>query len=233
MKKTLLFAALAFVAVSASADYKEYYTVSFNGKEVANGEMVTVSAPQTTADGKANYEAVIEVQVNKGDEEVPTYMAGSYDYYRPAESACVGLAQFCSDTNCYPASTAIPGNIGYRDCDPDFDYYAGDSFSYLIHMSDVPTDKADFDQVYKVWMGAYEGEVADVYGNYNFTPVENGQFVMYLQFCLPEFASVDGLEAEDAAPVYYNLQGVQIERPESGLVIVKKGNKVTKTIIRK
>lgn len=39
-------------------------------------------------------------------------------------------------------------------------------------------------------------------------------------------------ETEDAAPVYYNLQGVQVENPANGLYIVKRGNKVTKEIIR-
>lgn len=36
----------------------------------------------------------------------------------------------------------------------------------------------------------------------------------------------------DAAPVYYNLQGVQVAQPSNGLYIVKRGNKVTKEIIR-
>jgi len=37
----------------------------------------------------------------------------------------------------------------------------------------------------------------------------------------------------DAPAVYYNLQGVRVENPESGLYIVKRGNTVTKEIIRK
>ncbi len=44
---------------------------------------------------------------------------------------------------------------------------------------------------------------------------------------------VETAEAEDAAPVYYNLQGVQVENPENGIYIVKRGNKVTKEYIRK
>lgn len=43
---------------------------------------------------------------------------------------------------------------------------------------------------------------------------------------------IDTPEAIDALPEYYNLQGVRVENPSSGLYIVKRGNKVTKEIIR-
>lgn len=44
--------------------------------------------------------------------------------------------------------------------------------------------------------------------------------------------SVAGIEAEEnAAPVYYNLQGVRVANPESGLFIVVKGSKVSKVIL--
>lgn len=43
--------------------------------------------------------------------------------------------------------------------------------------------------------------------------------------------AVEGIEAdENAAPVYYNLQGARVENPESGLYIVVKGSKATKVI---
>lgn len=37
-------------------------------------------------------------------------------------------------------------------------------------------------------------------------------------------------EDENAAPVYYNLQGVQVANPENGIFVVKRGNKVTKEV---
>ena len=36
------------------------------------------------------------------------------------------------------------------------------------------------------------------------------------------------IDAQEQEPVYYNLQGVQVENPTSGIYIVKRGNKVTK-----
>ncbi len=44
---------------------------------------------------------------------------------------------------------------------------------------------------------------------------------------------VEYIGADDAvAPVYYNLQGVEVENPAPGLYIVKRGNKVTKEVVR-
>ena len=45
-------------------------------------------------------------------------------------------------------------------------------------------------------------------------------------------ATVGEVEAEGPA-VYYNLQGVQVANPENGVYIVRRGNKVTKELIRK
>ena len=46
--------------------------------------------------------------------------------------------------------------------------------------------------------------------------------------------SISEVEAEEVevAPVYYNLQGVQVENPSNGIYIVKRGNKVTKQYIK-
>ena len=43
---------------------------------------------------------------------------------------------------------------------------------------------------------------------------------------------VAGIEAENAAPVYYNMQGVRVENPANGLFIVVRGDKVVKQVIR-
>ncbi len=67
-----------------------------------------------------------------------------------------------------------------------------------------------------------------------YAPVELGGYpALLIQFQ----GGVEGIEidapaAENVAPVYYNLQGVQVVNPAHGLYIVKRGNKVTKEIIR-
>ncbi|MDE6078109.1 MAG: hypothetical protein K2G29_10285, partial [Muribaculaceae bacterium] len=48
-----------------------------------------------------------------------------------------------------------------------------------------------------------------------------------------EVAAVEGVAVdEDAAPVYYNLQGVRVANPSNGIFIVKKGNQTTKQVIK-
>ena len=50
----------------------------------------------------------------------------------------------------------------------------------------------------------------------------------------PVSGIVDAAVVETEAPaVYYNLQGVQVANPENGLYIVRRGNQVTKELIRK
>jgi glycoside hydrolase family 18 len=49
---------------------------------------------------------------------------------------------------------------------------------------------------------------------------------------LEKTTGVEGVEVEeDAAPVYYNLQGVRVNNPERGIYIQVKGNKATKVVL--
>lgn len=41
------------------------------------------------------------------------------------------------------------------------------------------------------------------------------------------------VDNENVAPVYYNLQGVEVANPDNGIYVVRRGSKVTKEIIRK
>lgn len=43
---------------------------------------------------------------------------------------------------------------------------------------------------------------------------------------------IDAIDAEDAPAVYFNLQGVEVANPANGLYIVKRGNKVTKEMVK-
>lgn len=52
--------------------------------------------------------------------------------------------------------------------------------------------------------------------NVNMLGVENG---------------VDGVMADESAPVYYNLQGVRVDNPDRGIYVVRQGGKTTKVIM--
>lgn len=55
-----------------------------------------------------------------------------------------------------------------------------------------------------------------------------------LKFTAGDSAGIDDIAVEDAqvAPVYYNLQGVEVANPENGIYVVRRGNKVTKEVVR-
>lgn len=55
-----------------------------------------------------------------------------------------------------------------------------------------------------------------------------------MKLTVTKASGVDGIEADDsdAAPVYYNLQGVRVDTPSAGMYIVVRGNKVTKEVVR-
>lgn len=53
------------------------------------------------------------------------------------------------------------------------------------------------------------------------------------ELMVKNYNGIDSVSADNGADaVYYNLQGVQVETPQNGLYIVKRGDKVTKEVIR-
>ena len=55
----------------------------------------------------------------------------------------------------------------------------------------------------------------------------------YIESMIVTFANtsgIEGIEADNEAPVYYNLQGVRVANPEKGIFIEVKGDKTTKVI---
>ncbi|MCH5345742.1 MAG: choice-of-anchor J domain-containing protein [Muribaculaceae bacterium] len=62
--------------------------------------------------------------------------------------------------------------------------------------------------------------------------VADGQVLPTLYKKADESGIVEVATDVDAAPVYYNLQGVQVANPEHGLYIVRQGNKVSKVLVK-
>ncbi len=65
---------------------------------------------------------------------------------------------------------------------------------------------------------------------------KDGEDLPVLKWQAEGSAGIDDIVADEAEAngpaVYYNLQGVQVANPESGIYIVRRGNKVTKELIR-
>lgn len=67
---------------------------------------------------------------------------------------------------------------------------------------------------------SYRYYVTAVYGNGESVPSNIVEF---------SFSGIEGIVSdESAAPVYYNLQGIRVDNPHSGVYIIKKGSAVTK-----
>ncbi len=69
--------------------------------------------------------------------------------------------------------------------------------------------------------------VADAEGNYGVA----GQYRFTVPVKSSGVAEI-AVDNENAAPVYYNLQGVKVANPENGIYVVRRGSKVTKEVIR-
>ncbi len=80
-----------------------------------------------------------------------------------------------------------------------------------------------------------------LYAETNITYAENGTYDVTVDLSgevktitLQKSSGVEDIEAvETVAPVYYNLQGVEVANPANGLYIVKRGNKVAKEVVVK
>lgn len=230
MKKTLLSVALGLACAGTMAA-NDYYTMTYEGKTLENGETITITSPSVEEGDKGNYSIDITVNILKGDEETPTFIEASFDYANP-DADNKGAVQFCSNPgSCYPPLFTLPGNLGYMRCNQDFGWWSGDAYQYMIHINEVPQSKT-LDQTYVLWNAAYTGEEINVAGDYGFDKLDGTDMKIYIRVCDPSVLSVDGLEADTKAE-YYTIDGLRVENPENGLVIVKKGDKIFKQIIRK
>ena len=55
----------------------------------------------------------------------------------------------------------------------------------------------------------------------------------YVSFEGDIITGIDGIDAENAPVEYFNMQGIRVENPESGLYIRRQGNKTEKVVIKK
>ena len=84
------------------------------------------------------------------------------------------------------------------------------------------------DQVANLYIGASTNITIAATGTYTITVDLEAKTLL-----LTTTVGVEGVEVETAPAVYYNLQGIEVANPENGVYIVKRGNKVSKEIIRK
>ena len=143
--------------------------------------------------------------------------------------------------DCTGVSMSFEGAYGYDHPAAQTDnyrvYVTADGYTDYLTMSNFPADKsstytdfvtntfdlAEYDDNTAVTIGfeySTDGSTSRAWEIKNFVLYGKGQL-----------GGVDGVTVEEnAAPVYYNLQGVRVNAPEKGINIVVKGNKAEKVI---
>lgn len=215
MKKFLLLGALAIGAMTANADYSEYYKVYYNGEEVENGATIVAQNHTSSSEealGLVGYAADINF-VNQETEYITMWANLEQDgeeditfcYEHGGENGTEGT---CTTP---PIVAIMPGS-------------AIQNFEWQAHLTLV---EPDFTKTAKITTYACYGEPDE------YEIIEDSEFTLTITFG-PADTGVNSINgADNSAPVYYNLQGVRVENPENGLYIVKRGNYITKQMIRK
>ena len=204
---------------------------------------------------KDNMGQALPLEAGDGDIEIP--WTGDYKVVVAADLSTI---IFTTDTPepTGPAEIYLRGDaVGSWDAQPDwmFTQVEGNKYVFNLKAADkvIPAG-LDFKIADANWgtinYGS-DGEVCEldvpyewVYNASNATLAE--ECTGYVEIELPEeakgalsvtfsnddYAGVQGVVVENAAAVYYNLQGVRVANAENGLYIVKQGNKVSKVYVK-
>ncbi|MDE6768110.1 MAG: hypothetical protein K2J78_00120 [Muribaculaceae bacterium] len=240
MKKLLLFAALFATAMVGRA---QSFTVLHDGNPVENGSYVIVTDPEDyTDDGGVNYGLDYEVKLMvKNPNMTPkdytgTLFWGSYptkaqyveagdELVEGTECPIWGAPQICNDQGrCFTAE--MDSNNEYVNLGKGPVTVPGmtSDGGFMYHLTTTP---ADLTSEYKTTIVCDENPDEVFECTLVFAPTEEAakEFIAN--------AGVNDIIADgDAAPVYYNLNGMKVANPSNGLYIVKRGSKVTKEVIR-
>lgn len=215
MKKFFLMAAFAAFAMGASA---QNFALTCN---VAEGDLVNGQTIDVDITAEIEYENGIKL--SEVYEYNPHFTARSLTGDAININVTVNSSipyQICFPANCVNGeagqSTTVSGPISTEGSDLRFDIGCG-----MVLYDNGEEFWNDFENP-----GAGTGTITVSDGTTSITVNVNWTGK------LKGTDSVEGIGAEDAAKEYYNLQGMRVERPESGLYIVRQGRKVTKVLAK-
>lgn len=203
MKKLLLSAAV--LAVSALTAGAADFTVTYKGEPVAAGANLTVTEQEYGV-----MEAEYEITPSSYPMDIEIWMAdvkvGEWEGAKSSAELCyfVSLAKSSCLPNAYE-----PYAINLV----DKEILKGQAHVFCPN----DDENAKFTSEYKYFVR--KKGAADTF-EFKITYDTDG-------------SGVDAIAAEENAPAeYYNLQGVRVANPDNGIYIVRRGSKVSKTVIR-
>lgn len=239
MKKILLFGALGAMALGAQAEsFTDLYKVTFEGKEVSNGETLYIDKAEYDEDfGDWSFDEVSIVVESRGSENRAVH--GAFFSESPSTTSAF-KSEFGSLTVCYACSPEIGGqclmyngpltnvfaettvNVGPLGwVDSGFGPQTG--FQWQIHCVEVLD--ANKVAVAKLVMTACDGTV-------NNATQRTETMEVFLSFGVNQ-NSVEGIAAANNGKAeYYGIDGSKLDGPVKGLYIVRENGKVSKKIGR-
>ena len=105
-----------------------------------------------------------------------------------------------------------------------------DSLLYITVQGDGEIQTSANSEVTTTASTYTEGQIVTIKFN---APVANGNVIEEVSVKLALFDGIDGIDADGNNDVkYFNLQGVRVDNPTTGVYIVVRGNEVSKQVIR-
>lgn len=207
MKKFLLSAALVAATIGANAAAFEF---EYEGAKVENGGTVTVT--KWILDDEDAEKMPTLASRQDGDVNVKNLSGGNLELtfdLTPVEVADGAAIQFCYDIN-----ESFIGNCWENHTGNKLTLKADDVFNAQLHYT--APERAAYKSSYTLKVSG-AGETQSI----------------TIVFDTTGTGAVEGIEVENNVPAeYYNLNGVRVNNPEKGIYIVKRGEKVTKEVVR-
>lgn len=209
------------LVVTEAASEVSQFVITIDGVQVANGATVIcdkLSAEKSYfEDEDPDYnEAVIEPHTSIAN---PTSKDVTFTTTRTVVSQQEGsIFSWCMGTTCVSADV-IKGET----------LLAGESFEGIAAHFEYTAANPEGDgqgPLYGVseWVITLSNDA---------NPADTFTFNLRFDYNENSAAAVEGIEIDNNVPAeYYNFQGVRVANPEKGMYIVKRGNKVTKEIVK-
>ena len=235
MKKILL--SVALVAMSVFSMSALSFKVEVNGVEVKEGDEIELTELEAgTLPGE--YIVAHMKLTNLTSNYINASVLGVVDGFAQAPTATgkmAEMAQFCFD-NCYQITDEKFDEDGNPVTDGIFEGGGPCNFG--------PNEVRTGDKAHVEYRPAYEGDgfwdVQELYPGVTILKFtlknndnESDAITFNIKFNYKGNDAIDGIEADNAAAEYYNLQGVKVANPEKGgMYIVRRGSMVSKEIVR-
>lgn len=219
MKKFLL--SIALLAAGATMMNAASFEVSVDGAVVTDGSTVTHNTVEVNIPEMYRFEMDPHFTItNLGSTASNiSVTAKAVSISNPEGAEAPSVLQFCIGQ-----CTMI--NADGQESTMSFSLDGGAVSGTEVHLAYVPSNSMDPD--------TYESIYHYGKSEFQFTITSGSDTMTFnIIFDYNENSGIDGIEVDNnVAPEYFNLQGVRVANPDNGIYIVRRGNKVSKEIVK-